>query len=139
MYFYEISAALGIFFQCRSPLFSLPTKKNSYHSSPFTRRIYNVAQVIAWLCQFVLSHLGLAHMASISCDNCCPPGTGIYARSEITFADVNRLQANCSLSMCFFRSIVRHAPYFFVRTFTGKLKAAHCSSVASMSNAVYSL
>ena len=36
-------------------------------------------------------------MASISCNNCSPPGTGVYAHSEITFVDMNRLQAHSSL------------------------------------------
>ena len=59
-----------------------------------------------------------------------------YLRAhEITF--VSRLQANCSLSMCFFRSIVGRAPCFFVRSFAGKLQVARCSSKASMSNALH--
>ena len=77
-------------------------------------------------------------MASILCDNCCQPRTGIYARREITFVGVSRLQANCSLSMCFFRSIVGRAPYVFVRSFAGKLQVARPSK-ASMSNALRNL
>ena len=46
-------------------------------------------------------------MASISCNNCSPPGTGIYARSEVKFVDVNRLQAHGSLVHGLSRSIVR--------------------------------
>ena len=84
-----------------------------YYSSRFTRGIYDVPEVLFdYAIRFqglTPSCIGLAHVASFSCNNCSPPGTGIYARSEITFVDVNRLQAHIARSRCAFFSF-DHSP-----------------------------